>query len=185
MRNGNISDYLKQNPAADRLRLVNIRLKESLPEAMLIHLISQCCEIAQGLEYLHSLGVVHCNLSVVSIPVLASGSFSDRFEIRLAYLFPKKGRLSSVASFLRNVHNPRARKSTVTVYHLTGPVSIRSSTPAGIGTQANLLTFAPSVCSSRKSVVCGPICFHGHKLFVAAFRPSSALVWAIPRFTWG
>jgi len=59
MTNGNISRYLKQNPAANRLDLVTLF---STVHPACLRSSRQLMDIAKGLQFLHSIGVLHGDL---------------------------------------------------------------------------------------------------------------------------
>lgn len=66
MRNGSAFQYIKQNPNADTLQLVKTSLFDiSILSSSYLH--PQAYEVALGLQYIHSCGVVHGNLNTVSI----------------------------------------------------------------------------------------------------------------------
>ena len=63
MANGNIRDYVRENPDADRIRL----LVEVASGAYSVRLAPcQCLLITLGMEYLHENGIVHGDLCGVS-----------------------------------------------------------------------------------------------------------------------
>lgn len=67
MPNGSINAYLKASPSSNRPRLVSMPLPNLLWHRwVLTRSGTQLVEIAQGLEYLHSNGVLHGNVKGVS-----------------------------------------------------------------------------------------------------------------------
>jgi serine/threonine protein kinase len=64
-RNGNITSYLKKQPAVDKLALVSYMIKsiEGIPYSI----SSQLAQVASGLSYLHGVSVVHGELKGVRI----------------------------------------------------------------------------------------------------------------------
>jgi len=65
MPNGNVTEYVRSNPEANRLRLVSPAVR-SPRDFMLIPLNdSQLSEVASGVAYLHELGIAHGDLKGV------------------------------------------------------------------------------------------------------------------------
>ena len=71
MDHGDIMDFTSKHPEVNRLRLV--RPVYDLPESFGPNIRLQLAETANGLKYLHSMGIVHSDLK----PVRAADSFSD------------------------------------------------------------------------------------------------------------
>lgn len=57
MENGNLRDYIKKNPSTDRYRLVSDRAGGTV---LSVHILNggQCIQVAEGVAYLHSIGMV-------------------------------------------------------------------------------------------------------------------------------
>lgn len=55
MENGSLPDYLARNPSVDRCRLVS---NTPLKVQKLSDLFAKCVQVAEGLNYLHSIGMV-------------------------------------------------------------------------------------------------------------------------------
>ena len=68
MPGGNITEYLRSNPEANRLRLVSLAIDSTF---ILIPLNSlQLSEVASGVAYIHKLGIAHGDLKGVRCQVL-------------------------------------------------------------------------------------------------------------------
>ena len=68
-QNGNIAQYLKSNPDASRPELVRIHLRSV--RNVFSDRFPKLLQVARGLQYLHSLGIVHGNLKGVSEPAFS------------------------------------------------------------------------------------------------------------------
>jgi len=64
--NGHVMEYLQEHRDADRIRLVSCHLFSAKVIFIESPFWSQLIDVAQGLEYLHSYGVIHRNLKPVS-----------------------------------------------------------------------------------------------------------------------
>ena len=64
MVNGNLSEFVKNNPNANRLELVRISLGISLSR-LIIRLPIQLGDVAKGLIYIHHRGMIHGDLKGV------------------------------------------------------------------------------------------------------------------------
>lgn len=64
MANGNINDFVKAHPGANRLELVGSSFKISLP-ALTVGLFIELGDVARGLIYIHNQGVIHGDLKGV------------------------------------------------------------------------------------------------------------------------
>jgi len=79
MPNGNVMQYARSNPEANRLRLVS-----PLAVFLLFFLLfidnPQLSEVTSGVAYLHELGIIHGDLKGVSPKLLVHLSFCSRVE---------------------------------------------------------------------------------------------------------
>ena len=86
MDNGNIREYIRKNPDADRMRL----LGEVASGACNVYLVmSRPLSITPGMEFLHENGIVHgdlCGVSPchISSPLISRASYLEkRFDRRI------------------------------------------------------------------------------------------------------
>ena len=79
MANGNIRDYVRANPDADRMRL----LIEVASGAYTVH-VSVVVLMTLGMEFLHENGIVHGDLCGVS-----SGRSCQPFSLLTRYIYRK------------------------------------------------------------------------------------------------
>ena len=66
MPNGNVMEYVRSNPEANRLRLVSPGVHSSRKLMFMSLDDLQLSEVTSGVTYLHELGIVHGNLKGVS-----------------------------------------------------------------------------------------------------------------------
>ena len=75
MPRGNITEYLKKNPNADRLRLVSLNVLPAPGGWLTSHLAAmQLVGVVKGVKYLHSCNVPHGGIKAVSPLVRVGGS---------------------------------------------------------------------------------------------------------------
>lgn len=67
MRNGNVTEYTRRNPDADRLRLVSPLADSSQIPLPQRSLSLQLSGVMSGATYLHDIGVVHGDLKGVTL----------------------------------------------------------------------------------------------------------------------
>ena len=67
MTNGNINDFIKAHPDADRLGLVCFPQSIAILVSLTIAKISQLAGVAKGLIYIHSKGMIHGDLKGVRL----------------------------------------------------------------------------------------------------------------------
>lgn len=66
MENGTAADFIKQNPGADRVKLVRIIIFVNISSAFKPTVLVQLRGIADGLSHLHDLYIVHGDIRAVS-----------------------------------------------------------------------------------------------------------------------
>ena len=64
---GNIKEYLRHNPRADRHALVRFVSMSTVSEC--VFMFSQIKDVCRGLAYLHSRGIVHGDIKPVSVRI--------------------------------------------------------------------------------------------------------------------
>ena len=69
MTNGNIIEFLKANPGANRFELVSFSFKNSLPcfipGLLMLESLVQLADVARGSIYIHQRGMIHGDLKGV------------------------------------------------------------------------------------------------------------------------
>ena len=67
MTNGNIHDFMKVRPDANRLELVGFCLTTPASSSLTVGYLIQLGDVAKGLIYIHSQGMIHGDLKGVCI----------------------------------------------------------------------------------------------------------------------
>jgi serine/threonine protein kinase len=103
MENGNVINYTRMNPEANRLRLVSFT--KHAPAGNPTAIVLQLIDVASGLKFLHRVNLVHGNIRGVCIAVTAVNS-NPSLKISLVK-YPDKRQPASTSSprGLRLEHN--------------------------------------------------------------------------------
>jgi serine/threonine protein kinase len=64
MTNGDIMEFTSKHPEVNRLRLV-YHISPFLPRSLDAETLMKLAEVASGLKYLHSMGIIHGDLNPV------------------------------------------------------------------------------------------------------------------------
>jgi serine/threonine protein kinase len=67
VENGDINNYLKLNPLANRILLVSLFISLHIKYTYTLNLVMQALDVAAGISYLHANNIIHGDLKGVSI----------------------------------------------------------------------------------------------------------------------